>query len=80
MTSRLDPVDRRHPQTVALVFGPLVLFAVTDAQPVLTRADLLAAKRVDQQSWQVKPAGEPMKMLPFTNIGDEQYTTYQRVT
>jgi hypothetical protein len=80
MTSRLEAVDRRHPQTVALVFGPLVLFAVTDTQPVLTGADLLAAQRVDQQSWLVKTAGEPMKMLPFTNIGDEQYTTYLRVT
>jgi DUF1680 family protein len=80
MTSRLDAVDRRHPQTVALVFGPLVLFAVTDTQPVLTRADVLAANRVDQRSWQVITAGGPMKMLPFTNIGDEQYTTYLRVT
>ena len=76
MTMRLEAVDPRHPQTVALVRGPLVLFAITDAQPVLTRADLLAAKRMDQRSWQVKTASASFKMLPFTEIGDEQYTTY----
>jgi hypothetical protein len=80
MTRRLEAVDSRHPQTVALVLGPLVLFAVTDTQPVLTRADLLAASRVDQRSWQVKTGGAPIKMLPFTDIGDVQYSTYLRVT
>jgi DUF1680 family protein len=80
MTRRLEAVDPRHPQTVALVIGPLVLFAVTDRQPVLTGTDLLAASRVDQRSWHVKTAGAPIKMLPFTDIGDEQYTTYVRVT
>ncbi|HXP43166.1 MAG TPA: beta-L-arabinofuranosidase domain-containing protein [Candidatus Acidoferrales bacterium] len=80
MTSRLEAVDPRHPQTVALVLGPLVLFAVTDTQPVLTRAELLAASRVDQRSCQVKTASAPIKMLPFTEIGDEQYTTYLRIT
>jgi hypothetical protein len=69
MTRRLEAVDRRHPQTVALVFGPLVLFAVTDRQPVLTRADLLAANLVELRSWQVKTSGAPIKMLPFTALG-----------
>ena len=50
MTLRLEPVDPQHPQTVALVFGPLVLFAITDTQPSLTRADLLAAKRMDRRT------------------------------
>jgi DUF1680 family protein len=80
MMKRLEAVDPRHPQTVALVLGPLVLFAATDTQPVLTGADLLAANRVDQRSWQVKTASAPIKMLPFTEIGDEQYTTYLRIT
>jgi len=80
MTRRLEAVDPRHAETVALVLGPLVLFAITDTQPVLTRAELLAASRVDQRSWQVKTASAPIKMLPFTEIGDEQYTTYLRIT
>ena len=79
MKTRLEPVDPQHPQTVALLFGPLVLFAATDNPSSLTRADLLAAKRMDQRSWQVKTAGGTIKMLPFTDIGDEQYSTYLRV-
>jgi DUF1680 family protein len=80
MTMRLEPIDSRHPRAVALSFGPLALFAVTDTQPSLTRADLLAAKRMDRRSWQVRTAGAPLKMLPFTEIGEDQYSTYLRVT
>jgi uncharacterized protein len=79
MMLRLEPVDPQHPQTVALLFGPLVLFAITDTQPALTRAELLGAKRIDQRSWQVKLGGGAIKMLPFTEIGEEQYSTYLRV-
>lgn len=79
MKTRLEQVDPQHPQTVALLFGPLVLFAVTDNPSSLTRADMLAAKRMDQRTWQVKAAGGTIKMLPFTDIGDEQYSTYLRV-
>jgi len=80
MRMRLEAVDPQHPETVALVYGPLVLFAITDAQPVLARADLLAAKRMDQRSWQVRTASAPITMLPFTDIEEEQYSTYLRVT
>jgi hypothetical protein len=80
MTVRLEPVDPRHPETVALVFGPVVLFAITDTQPVLTRAELLGAKRIDERSWQVRTDAAPIRMLPFTDIGEEQYSTYLRVT
>jgi DUF1680 family protein len=80
MTTRIEPLDRQHPETVALLFGPLVLFATTDNQPAVRLADLLAAKRMDQRSWQVKTTGASIKMLPFTDIGEEQYSTYLKVT
>jgi len=80
MTTRLEPIDPQHPNTVALCFGPLALFAITDAKPALTRADLLTVRRLDKRSWQVKTAGAPLKMLPFTDIGEEQYATYLNVT
>jgi len=79
MTMRLEPIDAHHPQTVALCFGPLVLFAITNSQPTLTRADLLKAERLAQRSWQVKISGAPLKMAPFTEIGEEQYSTYLNV-
>jgi uncharacterized protein len=80
MAARLEPVDTQHPETVALMAGPLVLFAITGSQPAITRAQLLAAKKTGAQSWQVEAAGGPVKMLPFTAIGDEGYTTYIRVS
>jgi hypothetical protein len=79
MTKRLEPIDPQHADTVALLHGPLVLFAITDAQPSLTRGNLLGAKRTGLQRWEVTTAGAPIKMLPFVEIDDEQYSTYLRV-
>ena len=45
MKARLEAVDAQHPETVALLVGPVVLFAITDAEPKVTRAQLLAAKK-----------------------------------
>ena len=80
MKMRLEAVDPQHSNTVALMLGPLVLFAVTDSQPAVTRAQLLAAKRVGAQNWQVETAEGPMKMSPWTEIADQAYTTYLRLT
>lgn len=79
LKSRLEPVDAQHTDIVALVTGPLVLFAITDAEPSVTRAQLLAAKKTGAQSWQAETAAGTMKMLPWTEIGDQGYTTYLRV-
>ncbi len=80
LTARLEAIDAQHPETVALLVGPVVLFAVTDSQPAVTRPQLLAAKKTGAQSWHVETAGGSMKMLPFSVIRDEQYTTYFRVS
>jgi uncharacterized protein len=79
MTARLEALDPQHSDTMALLVGPAVLFAVTDGEPKVSRAQLLAAKRIGAQSWQVETVGGAMKMLPFTAIGEEQYSTYVRV-
>ena len=80
MTTRLEAVDPQHADTVALLTGPLVLFALTDAEPKVTSAQLLAAKRTGPQDWQVETASGPMKMLPFTGISEEAYSTYVRIS
>jgi uncharacterized protein len=80
MSLRLESVDARHPETAALLFGPLVLFAITDDQPLLARADMLAARRFSQRSWQVATPVGRMQLLPFTDINDEHYHTYVRLT
>lgn len=76
---RLESVDPQHPQIVALLFGPLVLFAITDQQLTLTHSNFLAARRVGKRSWEVKTPQASIKFLPFTDIGEEQYSTYVRV-
>jgi hypothetical protein len=69
---RLEAIDSQHAETVALSCGPLVLFAITGAPPVVTARQLLAAKKNGPQWWQVETAQEPMAMLPFTAIEDQQ--------
>jgi DUF1680 family protein len=80
LAPRLEPIDARHPETVALLVGPVMLFAMTDSQPVVTRPQLLAAKKSGAQSWQVNTANGTMRMLPFIAISDQPYTTYVRVS
>ncbi len=80
LTARLEAIDAQHPDTVALVVGPVVPFAVTDAQPVVTRAQLLAATKIKPGLWHVTTSGGIMKLLAFTEIEDQPYTTYLRAT
>ena len=79
---RLEPIDPRHPQTVALLCGPLVLFAIANdsGQPSLTRTQLLGARQTGKQVWEVGAARGPMKLLPYVAIDEERYSTYLHVT
>ena len=74
LAKRLEAIDSRHPNTVALLSGPLVLFAITP--PKVTSQQLLAARKIGAQSWHVETSAAPLTMLPFTAISDEQYSTY----
>jgi DUF1680 family protein len=80
LKKRLEAIDARHPEMVALLCGPLVLFPITDSAPSLTREQLLSAEKVGQRSWRVSTSRAPLKMLPFTAITDERYATYLRVS
>jgi hypothetical protein len=74
---RLEPIDSAHPNIVALVRGPLVLFALTSNPPRITRSQLLAARQLPGQStWQAETTSGPLHLLPFTQIEDQPYTTY----
>jgi hypothetical protein len=81
MPMRLEAIDADHPNVVALERGPLVLFAVTENAPRMTRQHLLAASPGSgQPAWQAETASGPLKLLPFTAITDERYTTYLTVS
>ncbi len=77
MPLRLERIDSKHPDTVALVRGPLVLFAIGENAPAVSRQQLLSAVRIPQQNaWQ---AGD-LKFRPFLAIEDERYNTYVSVS
>jgi hypothetical protein len=81
MPTRLEAIDAEHPDTVALMRGPLVLFAVTENAPRITRQQLLAASPVNGESaWQAQTTSGPVKLLPFPSITDERYPTYMTVS
>jgi hypothetical protein len=78
---RLYPIDPQHPDTVALLCGPLVLFPIINTSaPSMTRAQLMAATQTGKQEWQTTSAGGAVKLLPYIAIDEEQYSTYLRVT
>lgn len=79
MKMRLEAIDSRNPDTVALLCGPLVLFPITDSPPKMTRAGLLNAIRAGSEKWQVESSSGPMTLVPFTSIEEQQYTTYLKV-
>jgi uncharacterized protein len=80
LSKRLEAIDPRHPDTVALLSGPLVLFPITAAAPAVTCAQLLSATKAGERTWYVSTSGAPLKMLPFTSISDQQYSTYLAVS
>ena len=82
MPLRLEPVDANHPHLVALMRGPLVLFAVGDSQPGFDKAELLRAQLVNNaagDSTATSADGNSISMRPYMSIKDESYSTYVRL-
>jgi hypothetical protein len=81
LTRTLQSVDAQHPDTVALMAGPLVLMRIldgaTDPAP-LSRASVLAAKR-DPGETHTWSTATNVKMKPFPDIEAEPYSVYQPV-
>jgi DUF1680 family protein len=79
MRMKLESIDTRHPETVALVRGSLVLFAIGEKIPSIAKQQLLAATRLPgTQTWKAESASGPVTLKPFLAIEDEHYNTYIR--
>jgi DUF1680 family protein len=79
MPLRLEVVDANHPNLVALLHGPLVLFAVADSQPSFDRKALLEAHPTSTGDWLATSVdGNAVTMRPFMNIDRESYSAYMR--
>ena len=76
MENRLEAINMHHPETVALLRGPLVLFPVGRQPGAITRQQLLAARRTGPQTWEASSTQGAVQLVPFTSVGDREYTTY----
>jgi DUF1680 family protein len=79
---RAQPIDDKHEERVALLYGPQMMVAVNPAvelhdtpltlpgkpRPISNRASAFA----------LSTPGTPVEMIPFHAIRDEVYTTYLR--
>jgi DUF1680 family protein len=85
LTQRLEGIDAAHPQTVALLAGPLVLMRILDENPgvasAVARTSLLAAQRDPggKHEWRVASEAGPLTLKPFLDITGESYSAYQDV-
>ena len=79
MTPRLEPLNAAHPEMVALLIGPRVLFPVEAGDAPLTRAQLLAVRRAADDEWRTKAGGAEVRFKPFTAITSEKYRLYSRL-
>ncbi len=73
----IKAADDTHPDLVALVNGPMVLFAIGHDLPDMTRERLLAARQTAPASAEWR-SGDT-RFLPWWIIKNEVYTTYHRV-
>lgn len=81
MPMRLEAVDAKTPNRVALMHGPVALFAVGIIPPRLKRDQLLSATRVAPagEDWQIQTDGGKLTLRPFASIMSEEYRLYQTV-
>lgn len=84
LTTRLETIDPKYPGTVALMRGPLVLFALKPKQdgptPSFHKSDLAQPERLAERAWQVRSTnGDRYRFVPFTEIGSEPYSTYVKL-
>jgi DUF1680 family protein len=79
LVKRLEPVDPQHPNTVALLSGPLALFALNSQKSSFTRAQLLAAKQ-SGSAWMADSASTPVSFKAFPDIRHERYRLYHDVS
>ena len=77
---RLEPIDPDHPNTVTVVRGPLVLFAVGGTPVSISRRQLTAVeRRSETDDWLVGTSSGTSLFRPFSSINDEPYRTYLNV-
>jgi DUF1680 family protein len=81
MPLRLEAVDDKHPNFVAVMQGPLALFAVGNRFLPFGRKELLAVRQVAPRSdeWRIATADGIQLFKPYFAITSELHRLYQQV-
>ena len=81
MPLQLQAIDAQHPRTVALMQGPLTLFAIGDITGNFTRQQLMAARQTaaGSKEWTVDSSSGNVRMVAFPFIQDEKYRLYHEL-
>jgi len=79
MPLRLKAVDEKHPDLLAVMQGPLALFAVGDRFLPLTRSDLMSVRQAAPGSaeWRVSTRDGMQAFRPYFAIAGETTRLYQ---
>lgn len=79
MPLRLVPLDPQHGSLVALLNGPVALFAIEPGSKSMTQKQMLQAQRISSSSgtWEVVTDQGKVQMKPFPAITTEHYRLYQ---
>ncbi len=79
MPLRVVPLDAQHSNLVALVRGPVTLFAIEPGAAKMTQKQMLAAQQANSESvdWLVETDRGKVTMRPFSDIATERYRLYQ---
>ena len=79
---RLEAVDEKHSDLLAVMQGPLALFAVGDRFLPFTRKDLMSVRQTaaGASDWRVSTADGTQRFKPYYVIGSETTRLYQPVS
>jgi uncharacterized protein len=79
MPLRLLPLDAQHNNLVALLSGPVALFAIEPGSKSMTQKQMLQATRTGAASgeWEVATEQGKVLMKSYPSITNEDYRLYQ---
>ena len=80
MPLRLLPLDSQHANLVALLHGPLALFAIAPGDNKPTKSQWMATRKVSASGeWMVQSDRDKVLMKSFAAISNEHYRLYQNI-
>jgi hypothetical protein len=81
MPLRLETVDAQHPKLLAVVQGPLALFAVGDRFLPFTRTELMTARQSSGTAeWRIATRDGDQLFKPYFAIGAERTRLYHPIS